>query len=133
MEKDIIENNKLIGEFMGYEKGVPHQTDKHGYHQCEDGFEIPLIINHYKHDEDIDCHQFLLEQLQFHTSWDWLVPVVEKIESLGYIFMICKHEAGVTCDRSSGLERPKCDVKADSKLKAVYDCAVNFIKWYTNK
>ena len=54
-------NNKLIAEFMGYEV-------KHG--KCyspkyNDGTIAPM---------------------QFDKSWDWLMPVIEKIESLGYTF-----------------------------------------------
>ena len=27
-----------------------------------------------------------LDQMKYHTSWDWLMPVIEKIETLGYNF-----------------------------------------------
>ena len=29
---------------------------------------------------------YLEEDLEYHSSWDWLMPVVEKIEMLGYTF-----------------------------------------------
>lgn len=48
--------NKLIAEFMGV-----------------DQVDIDYAINEHG-------------QLKYHLSWDWLMPVIEKIESLGYTF-----------------------------------------------
>ena len=51
-------NNKLIAEFMGvYSK--------------ENGYDYTKIGN---------------KGVSYHKSWDWLMPVIEKIESLGYTF-----------------------------------------------
>ena len=57
LNKNEMDNNKLIAEFMGYEV-------KHG--KCyspkyNDGTIAPM---------------------QFHTSWDWLMPVVQKIDNM---------------------------------------------------
>ena len=57
-----IENNKLIAEFMGME---------HCYRPYGDGF---MEVK-----EDGSCIE--LEDLQYHTSWDWLIPVIKKIDS----------------------------------------------------
>ena len=57
MEKD----NKLIAEFM--QKG-------------SEGFGL----------YDYNGKHYKLYELKYHTSWDWLMPVIEKIESLGYTF-----------------------------------------------
>ena len=66
-----MESNKLIAEFMGME------NERHS-----DG--------RYLFTTDIDelkgADTRFWEQLYFHVSWDWLIPVVEKIESLGYTF-----------------------------------------------
>jgi len=50
-----MKDNKLIAEFMG----VVFHDDKNQYYNA-DGLYIGL-------------------ELQYHTSWDWLMPVVEKI------------------------------------------------------
>lgn len=52
-----MNNNKLIAEFMGF-----HRTEK-GY-----------IMGGFG-----DGTFGLAEELHFHTSWDWLMPVAQKI------------------------------------------------------
>ena len=54
------ENNKLIAEFMGMELG----DDKTVYYDDAENLHPPTPIN----------------KLKFHESWNWLMPVVEKIE-----------------------------------------------------
>ena len=65
--KTIKENNKLIAEFMG-EKF----TDSSGVVQ---GLNYKLIEK--KHGEGNNG-------FRFHTSWDWLMPVVEKILDISF-------------------------------------------------
>jgi len=57
-----MKENKLIAEFMGME---------HCYRPYDDGF---MEVK-----ENDSCVE--LEDLQYHTSWDWLMPVVHKIKS----------------------------------------------------
>ena len=58
-----MEENKLIAEFMEV-----HEIMHDGYSEYD--FD----------DNTLDVvHE---EELQYHTSWDWLMPVVEKIEFL---------------------------------------------------
>ena len=51
--KNTNENNKLIAEFM--QKG-------------SEGFGL----------YDFDGCHYRLDELKFHTSWDWLMPVIQK-------------------------------------------------------
>nr|QPI16167.1 MAG: hypothetical protein NIOZUU157_00049 [Virus NIOZ-UU157] len=54
-----VENNKIIAEFMGVES-----------------FKDSLASLHQgKINIDVDVY----EQARYHTSWDWLMPVVQKI------------------------------------------------------
>ena len=64
-----MKENKLIAEFMGVKPtilGDEITYEMYGAIDCiEDGVD--------------EQHFFLEEQLLFHTSWDWLMPVVGKI------------------------------------------------------
>jgi len=60
-----MEENKLIAEFMGMEK----QRHSDGRY---------LFTTDIDEIKGVDTRFW--EQLYFHVSWDWLMPVVEKIE-----------------------------------------------------
>lgn len=116
-----IEGNKLIAEFMdGYKR---YYSDTLGMVWDHEYYTPPLAGG--KCDED----------LKYHSSWDWLMPVVEKIESLKFDVRI----NGVT-DHAGGLHQ-SCyieDWKSDdvakyhssSKIESVYKAVVEFIKWH---
>jgi hypothetical protein len=69
--KQTLENNKLIAEFMGMQ-----DTDLGWYDSVEAMSEYACQM--------VGGNTF--EELQYDRSWDWLMPVVEKIETLGYTF-----------------------------------------------
>ena len=101
-----MKENKLIAEFMGItpnEEGV-YQVSKHK------GYDV--------------------ENLHYHISWDWLMPVVEKIESLGYHVDIVKGWTTIinqTEDRVDSKDIQECDT---NKKEATYKAVVEFIKKY---
>lgn len=66
--ENIVENNKLIAEFMGLYKGF------HAF-EYESG-QIPEWA------EKEESNTLFLTDLKYHNSWDWLMPVVEKIGKL---------------------------------------------------
>ena len=107
-----IENNKLIAEFLGYiDNGC-----------SEDGFLIHPITNY-----DVE-----ISSLKYHEDWNWLIEVVEKIESLNYVF-----EIKITWCRIKQIENGNVIVlrweEDKTKIEAVYNVCVEFIKWYNNQ
>tara|TARA_R100000541_G_scaffold56019_1_gene65202 strand:- start:287 stop:613 length:327 start_codon:yes stop_codon:yes gene_type:complete len=62
-----MKDNKLIAEFMGftYEKNI-------GWYDNE-----MLMSQNVYDNQDGNC----FDELKFHSSWDWLMPVIEKIGS----------------------------------------------------
>ena len=83
-------DNKLIAEFMGM-----------------DSFKDSLASLHQgKINVDVDVY----EQAQYHTSWDWLIPVVQKIEA--------------ECE---GVPQELIDLSLYSNLREVYWAVVEFI------
>jgi len=57
-----MEYNKLIAEFMGY----VYEDDRFF---MEDS-------------EGVRLYEYLPHELQYHTSWDWLMPVLIEIERI---------------------------------------------------
>ena len=62
---NTTENNRLIAEFMNLDTYPPHD-------------DYPLLYDCSPIDQDPQW--YALEEFQYHTSWDWLRSVVEKIE-----------------------------------------------------
>ena len=109
---DVEIGNKLIAEFMG------------GRY-----FEIGGIMGTTYQYRDL-IHKgdyYYPNELKYHTSWDWLMHVVEKIESLGYDFEF-KKQGKFTNVRFKGIIDYNC--KRYDNITAIYNAVVEFIKWY---
>lgn len=75
----------------------------------------------------------------YKTSWDWLMPVIGKIESLQFEVEISSQMETVDDDRSivwhqdthigDGL-RQFAKGNGKTKIESVYNAVVEFIKWY---
>tara|TARA_R110002020_G_scaffold245766_3_gene459460 strand:+ start:6821 stop:7102 length:282 start_codon:yes stop_codon:yes gene_type:complete len=89
-----MENNKRIAEFMGYES-----YKFRGY--------TMFVYEENNHRADID--------LQYLTSWDWLMPVVNK----------CM-QTGDNTDEWDALS----DALSTINITNVYEAVVEFIKFY---
>lgn len=66
----------------------------------------------------------------FDKSWEWRMPVVEKIESLGYNVVIANNLCSV--DSNDGRPFKYIEKVMDTKSEAVNTAIVEFIKWYNN-
>ncbi len=74
-QEEIIENNKLIAEFMGIEERdmvflFPVNLGKLFYSP-----------NSCYNSKDEDCFELELAGLNYHNSWDWLMPCIGKISN----------------------------------------------------
>lgn len=97
---NTTEGNKLIAEFM---------------------FTCHLPSGKYILDNN---NRVYAENMKFHSSWDWLMPVVEKIEGLNFGIKIYKNSCWVT-------NYPESNTCAtSSKIKSVWLAVVEFIEWY---
>ena len=66
------------------------------------------------------------EQVIYHSSWDWLMPVVEKIESLRYEVAI----HSTWCNINRGTSNDLGYIGGETKIEAVYKGVIHFIKWH---
>ena len=110
------ENNKMIAEFMQ----LPTEI-----------FQPRGIINY-----GIDNSWYEEHELSYHTSWDWLMPVVEKIENTN-LFPTAENAVNVTIGatlycviQDSYGEELEIVGQDKTKLLSVYQAVVEFINQY---
>lgn len=113
-QEQIIEGNKTIAEFMGTKEDETryfHESSEYFFEACE---------------------------LEYHFSWDWLMPVVEKIEDIenesgGNSFQVAIYEDEVKIyDRRTTPWSEVVNIPANGEGKKAnaYKAVVEFIKWY---
>jgi len=118
IDMNTQENNKLIAEFMGYELGVTET----------------MILPSFIHGVNLEL---------FETSWDYLMPVVEKIrkvtsydrdkfstEVIIYGNKTTIKSGGYGEKRHSNLFFNKTELGTWNTIEPTYQAVVEFIKWY---
>lgn len=114
-QQSTYEGNKLIAEFLKIPKcQLCPEEDHCGRYTYGPG------IHYFPH------------EMSYHTSWDWLMPVVEKINSFpDYGIVFFKSVCHVNDYDTLLFET---NVGKDGKLiDAIYEAVVQFIKYYTQK
>ena len=118
------ENNILIAEFLG-EKKQPFNFPQHGTLRLNGEFKT----------------EFFSEQLKFHSNWNWLMEVVEKIEKttcskLFFSFEIKKDSVSLFYSHIDDLEKQVemyFEWGQKTKIDNTYKVVVEFIKWYNEQ
>lgn len=103
MKEEVIEGNKLIAEFMLYDYSMYNKWIDDEDSVMERQIEVPLT-------ED---------DLEYHNSWDWLMPVVEKIDK-----EVPDSERKQMYQGVISYEAPYANIKN------IWLATVDFIKWY---
>ena len=98
-------NNKIIAEFMGAKLTK----------------DLNIMYPVYEGDSSY------VKNLKYHSDWNWLMEVVEKIESIGFTFETKKNWARITRKGENIILRWEED---KTKIEAVYNACIEFIKWY---
>lgn len=115
----VEEGNRLIALFMG---AVPFED---GYKASREKCSIAHMIDNA-----------LREEVKFDTSWDWLMPVVEKIENLkdehgSYLFSFDIGRDWCMIIHNDFTQRPIAVTSLDGdKIGSVFETTVKFINWY---
>jgi hypothetical protein len=81
-DKRLIEDNRLIAEFMGRSSTCDiWDTDSYRGEICLikglDVSDVDAEISHFEDRYGVTC-EAITTPLEYHTSWDWLMPVVKK-------------------------------------------------------
>ena len=120
LNQNKMNDNELIAEFMGA-VGTPK------YNPTEWDVYITGCLD-VDSDDEYAQHFYTLDEMKYHTSWDWLMPVVQKIESLGYVFTI----QGGKAEYGEMISETRCFI-AEDKLSSTYKAVVEFIKEHNNE
>ena len=107
---NIIENNKLIAEFLNWE-----------FDDLSETFETPflkLVEPHAFGDEQFSCKLQDFE-LEFHSDWNWLTVVVRK----------CREFSNEEDSHWENIYYALTDLD----IYKVYMTCVQFIKWYNEQ
>ena len=112
--ENIIENNKLIAEFLVNNEGNLVKI-RDGVYSTIDDNEVP--------DDDLT-----INDLKYHSDWNWLMRVVEKIESIKGTQIFIN---GISCEIM--FKGKVISKHFNTKIEAVYNACVTFIDWYNKQ
>jgi hypothetical protein len=120
---EILQGNRILAEFMGLKPGYNSYTKKYNW-----GDGIFFMTDGDTIEEVMDA---IAGYAKYHSSWDWLMPVVEKIEALGYDVEIGSQYVRIDdgLDEGFGID----SWYSGSKIESVFTAFVEFAKWYKNQ
>lgn len=127
----IIEGNKLIAEFLGWKK----ETKMFQWKEREVYLSDWDLLENTVYDGMCPA-----DRLEFHTSWDWLMPVVMKIEAMRYnpktglydglLNQFMKETSSYSND---WYWEGNIFVTVITDMNDMYKRVIQFIKWYNYK
>ena len=122
----VVSGSALIAEFLGskFINDAPEDYPN-GYYYQPEGMEY-------------DCPTGIPEDWCFESSWDWLMPVVEKIEKEFTVKIIrYSDELSNVCEIETTDNDPLqitytfgYDYDGKTKINVVFDAVIDFIQWW---
>lgn len=116
---ETIEGNKLIAEFMG----SSFKTYKKGHIRKD-----TVTVCYFDDGMSPFSGGVSIENLKYHSSWDWLMPVVEKIETIDFVVIIKQGECVIV--NNSGNTPKFIQQVSTTKIESTWLACVEFIEWY---
>jgi hypothetical protein len=127
--KTITETNKIIAEFMGLELEETLTGEMVYARETEDFSKINNIRTEF----------YYPEELLYHKSYDWLMPVYNKIEQLPLVYAMNTRLNNLDDDNYQVSIVPfNMDTfdsmfhSSSSKINAMYKAVVEFCEWFNN-
>jgi hypothetical protein len=127
-EQEIIEGNKLIAEFMGETNltKVKHL-----------GYKISVGRGKKA---TVEATKLVPYEKQYHTLWDSIMKVIDKIEKLGVDSRIMGNDSdlGFLCDFTDNENTSVASVSCyqqdgATKIECVFLAVIEFIKWFNSQ
>ena len=151
-QKQIIEGNKLIAKFMGYDYveigyyGSDDETEwQRKYEKWKDRVGMHSVGEYIVNIKKYKWHEW--RKVAYNSSWDWLMPVVEKIcpnkrgkDTNPVMITIMPFCNGCKMQynwRLPSFVENMCDrieiTREPTLLIATWKVVVKYIKWYNNQ
>ena len=108
---NTLDNNKLISEFMGLKPNPYNQDPLHPTDFAEDGDK---------------CIKY--SAMEFHTSWKWLMPVVEEMHTYGCEVVISSNGVTTIYAPSGEVLAEESSKEDDHMRDATYKAIVKVLK-----
>jgi hypothetical protein len=131
-QQKITVGNKLIAEFMkaempSYSKNPDGTTHKCALVYCGNRVDYIYVMDKWSEYGNL---------FKFHSSWDWLMPVVIHINKMKKMININLWSDFPTTEckiYNWGLGEPQQTAECENPLDAVWEAVVNFIEWNNQK
>lgn len=130
-KQDLIDNNILIAEFMGYQNNPIVGTTHHPFKSGTDKEEISFLYrNNPKYEIPSKKNPVFPSELLFASSWDWLMPVAKMVKKVTWdADLRVKGSLGDSI-KSVKLYTDIFRSFHDVDVAITYEAIVEFIKWY---
>jgi len=138
MKKEFSEGNKFIAEFMGFEKVRVGYFDDSSETKWQrdnrawlDKNEIESVGNYIVNIKKNKCIEW--NEVAYHKSFDWLMPVVDKIRDNNCLVSIRFNRQMKTTNTVIACFENKWvkDVEVSGiGIESTYKAVIEFIKWY---
>ena len=117
--QDILEGNKIIAEFLGInpQRIVSEMPINKDGNYCNGNGDLDKYGN--------PCYLVYAPSLQYNSSWDWLMPVVEKIHKM--------EEYTEEYTSEQVIYAPILQAIPLYGITGVWREVVEFIKWYNQQ
>lgn len=138
MKKEFSEGNKLIAEFMGFNKvrvgyfgdssETKWQRDNKKWLEKNEIESVGTYIVNIKKNKCIEWGD-----VSYHKSFDWLIPVVDKIRDNNCLISIRFNRQMNTTNTTIACfeDKWKKDLEFNGVgIESTYKAVIEFIKWY---
>ena len=140
-----MDKNRIIARFMGFESSPFKNEGGKGFDVKLNGIPKDNCNGSYSvacyGDLESNIEQILGQELKYHKCWNWLMPVVDKIESTFQIGTgnLCKvyissnnepKDPFFYCNIYGSEDNQFNGESKNKKIDSVYDAVVDFINWY---
>ncbi len=162
---NTIEGNRLIAEFMGWRLNIVNRPNsviqdriEKEYHVISPDGRLVQSCSTTFHGTELETKDNILKHLladygwwgKYHTSWDWLMPVIEKISTLRWPeyygsrgkteddegFDDCVYPRTFGMRDKNGLYMVRLNASAlfsaETLIEATWLAVIDFIEWYKN-